>query len=244
MKINLINPNTCLAMTDKIASSAEYVAQHSTQILASSPIHGPESIECMRDEVIASAALLEVIAEGEANQVDGHIIACFGDPAIDAAKEIASAPVIGIAQAGFHLASLVSHRFSIVTTLARTIPMAEQLLDKYGFTHQCVSIRAVKISVLDLEKTSEAVFNELKTECLMAIEQDKAEAIVLGCAGMSDLALRLQNILNVPVIDGVTAAVKILESLYELNLTTSKRFIYSSPEKKVFKGRYQHWSMN
>lgn len=243
MKINLINPNTCLAMTDKIASSAESVTQDSTQIFASSPIHGPESIECIRDEVIASAALLEVIAEGEANQVDGHIIACFGDPAIDAAKEIATAPVIGIAQAGFHLASLVSHRFSIVTTLARTIPMAEHLLDKYGFTHQCASIRAAEISVLDLEKTSEAVFNELEAECLIAIEQDKAEAIVLGCAGMSDLALRLQNSLNVPVIDGVTAAVKMLESLHALNLTTSKSFIYSTPEKKEFKGRYQHWSM-
>lgn len=242
MKINVINPNTCLAMTDKIATSALLVANSETEIMACSPLHGPESIECMRDEVLASAALLDVIAEGEARQVDGHIIACFGDPGCDAAKEIASAPVIGIAQAAFHFASLVSYRFSIVTTLSRTIPMAEHLLAKYGFAHQCASIRAAEIEVLSLEMISDSLFNDLKQECLKAIEEDHCEAIVLGCAGMSDIAARLQAELAIPVIDGVAAAVKLLESLHGLNLKTSKSFIYREPPQKHFTGRYAHWS--
>lgn len=244
MKINLINPNTCLAMTQTMGKVAQDIAAVDTQIIARSPEHGPASIESMRDETIAAAALLDVVVQGEAEGVDGHIIACFGDPGIDAAKEIATAPVIGIAQASFHFASLVSHKFSIVTTLSRTIPMAEHLLEKYGFAHQCASVRAAEIPVLDLENLSQAAYDGLKAECIQAIEEDNAEAIVLGCAGMADLVEKLQQELNIPVIDGVSAAVKLIEAMKGLNLRTSKAFIYSQPPQKEFIGRYEYWSKN
>lgn len=241
MKINLINPNTCAGMTEKIALSATSVALESTQIMASSPEHGPESIESAFDEVIASAALLEVIREGEAQKVDAHIIACFGDPALDAAREIATVPVIGIAGAAFQLASLVSYRFGIVTTMTRTLPASEHLLQRYGYQHLCSGARATDIAVLALEETSDEVYLDLKLECEKAIKLDGAEAIVLGCAGMSDLVVRLSEDLQVPVIDGVSAAVKLAESLHQLGLKTSKIGQYGVPLKKAFNGRYQHW---
>ncbi|TEW54463.1 aspartate/glutamate racemase family protein [Psychromonas sp. RZ22] len=240
MKINLINPNTCIGMTEKIANSARAVAINTTEIIASSPKHGPESIESAFDEVIASAALLDVIREGEAQQVDAHIIACFGDPALDAAREIATVPVIGIAGAAFQLASLVSYQFGIVTTMTRTLPASEHLLQRYGYQHFCSGARATDIAVLDLEDTSDEIYLELKQECEKSIRIDSAEAIVLGCAGMSDLAERLSEDLQVPVIDGVSAAVKLAESLHQLGLKTSKIGQYGQPLKKAFHGRYQH----
>ncbi len=241
MKINLINPNTCLGMTEKIAASAISVALDSTKIIAVSPEHGPESIESAFDEVIASAAVLDVIKKGEEQGVDAHIIACFGDPALDAAREIATVPVIGIAGAAFQLASLVSYRFGIVTTMTRTLPASEHLLQRYGYQHLCSGARATDIAVLDLEDTSEDIYLELKSECEKSIQIDGAEAIVLGCAGMSDLAARLAEELQVPVIDGVSAAVKLAESLHQLGLKTSKIGQYGLPFNKAFHGRYQHW---
>ncbi len=242
MKIQLINPNTCLGMTSKIAQSARAVCLPDTQIIARSPEHGPESIECALDETIAAAALLDVIAQGEAENVDAHIIACFGDPAIDAARELASVPVIGIAGAAFQLASLVSHRFGVVTTMSRTLPAADHLLHRYGYHHLCSGVRATDIPVLDLEDLTDSAYQLLLNECQLAIREDKAEAIVLGCAGMSDLVEKLSAELSVPVIDGVTAAVKLAESLHQLKLTTSKSGQYAAPLKKSFKGRYQHWT--
>ncbi len=242
MRIQLINPNTCQGMTDKIACSAAAVALPDSEIIARSPEHGPESIECAFDEAIAAAALLDVIAEGEAQGVDAHIIACFGDPSIDAARELANAPVIGIAGAAFQMASLISHRFGVVTTMSRTLPAAHHLLERYGYSHLCSGVRATDIAVLSLEHIEHSVYQQLLRECHAAIEQDGAEAIVLGCAGMSDLATELSIELNVPVIDGVTAAVKLAESLNHLNLTTSKSGQYASPLSKKFIGRYAHFS--
>jgi len=244
MHINLINPNTCLGMTENIGKSAQAVALGDTHISASSPRHGPESIESAFDEVIASAALLDVIREGEAQNVDAHIIACFGDPALDAAREIATVPVIGIAGAAFQLASLVAHRFGIVTTMTRTLPAAEHLLQRYGYQHLCSGVRATDIAVLDLENISNDVYLALKSECEKAIQIDGAEAIVLGCAGMSNLALQLSEELNVPIVDGVSAAVKLAESLHQLGLKTYKKGQYGAPLSKPFHGRYQHWDSN
>ncbi len=241
MIINLINPNTCQGMTEAIGDSARDVASPSTQIIATSPEHGPSSIECALDEAIASAALLDTIRLGEEKGVDAHIIACFGDPALDAARELASVPVIGIAEAAFKLATLIASRFSIVTTLRRTLPMSEHLLQRYGYKHLCGSVRASDIPVLDLENISNSTYQILKSDCQAAIAEDAAEVIVLGCAGMSNLVEQLSSELDIPVIDGVAAAVKLAESLHQLNLRTSKVGQYSLPLNKPFIGRYQHW---
>jgi allantoin racemase len=242
MKIQLINPNTSANMTHAMALSAQSVALNSTQIIACTPEHGPKSIECAFDEVIASAALLDLIEQGKQQGVDAHIIACFGDPALDAAREIADAPVIGIAEAAFQLAGLVTHKFGVVTTLSRTLPASEHLLQKYGYQHRCSGVRASDIHVLALENIEPAAYQLLKTECLAAIEQDGAEAIVLGCAGMSALVEKLAAELPVPIIDGVTAAIKLAESLHQLGIRTSKTGQYGQRISKPFIGRYAHWS--
>ncbi|MDP5252820.1 MULTISPECIES: aspartate/glutamate racemase family protein [unclassified Vibrio] len=242
MKIQLINPNTTESMTLSMADSAERVANPGTDLIPRTPKHGPSSIECAFDEALATAAVLDEIAHGERNQVDGHIIACFGDPGIEAAKEIATAPVIGIAGAAFQMASCVSHRFAVVTTMSRTVPMTEALLSHYGVAHQCATIIATDIPVLDLECLADSAYQTLKQACQEAIHTHRAEAIVLGCAGMAPLVAQLQSELGVPIIDGVSAAVKMVESLVTLNLSTSKAGQYQRPYPKSYQGRYQHWN--
>lgn len=236
MKIKVINPNTTLSMTRTIGVAARAVAHSDTQILAVSPAMGPVSIEGFYDEAVSVLGLLEEVRKGNDERVDAFVIACFGDPGLDAARELADAPVIGVAEAAMRMASFISTGFSVVTTLRRTVVIAEHLVQKYGVQSHCRKVRAADIAVLDLEDPATGAYDRILAECRLAIREDHCGSIVLGCAGMADLCARLQHDLGIPVIDGVAAAVCTAEALARLRLSTSKLGDYAYPLKKSFAG--------
>ncbi|QEA38414.1 aspartate/glutamate racemase family protein [Pistricoccus aurantiacus] len=238
MHIRLINPNTTAGMTATIGEAAKRVAAPGTQTSASNPESGPVSIESHFDEAISAVGVLEEIMKGEREQVDAYIIACFGDPGLMAARELTRAPVIGIAEAAFHMATLISTRFSIVTTLGRTGIIAEHLLDNYGFSHHCRRVRAAEIPVLDLEDDSDAALVRIIDECKRARDEDNIGAIVLGCGGMADLTDTIAEAVGLPIVEGVTAAVKLSEALLGLGLGTSKHGDLAFPRSKTFTGSF------
>ena len=239
MKILIVNPNTTSAMTDKIRAAACLVAAAGTDIIAVNPADGPVSIEGYYDEAFSVPGLLREIAKGEAQSVAAHIIACFDDTGLEAARSLARAPVIGIGEAAFHLASLVSHRFSVVTTLSRSIAAIETNLMKYGLSQRCARVRAAEVPVLSLDDPASQASVKISEEIERAKSEDRAEAIVLGCAGMADLAARLSKQHGLPVIDGVASAVKLAEAMGELGLRTSKLGAYADPRAKDYRGQFE-----
>lgn len=242
MHIHVINPNTTASMTRKIGEAASRIAAPGTRISATNPAGGPVSIEGHFDEAISAVGVAEEIRVGERERADAYIIACFGDPGLLAARELTRAPVIGIAEAAFHMATLISTRFSIVTTLGRTGIIAEHLLQNYGFTHHCRRVRAAEIPVLDLEDNGNAALMRLIDECRHARDEDNIGAIVLGCGGMADLTGEISDAVGLPVIEGVTAAVKLAEALVGLGLGTSKHGDLAFPRPKTFTGQFAHLS--
>lgn len=242
MKIKIINPNTTWSMTEKIGACARKVAAATTEIIAVSPSMGPVSIESHYDEAMCVPGLLEEIRAGEACGVDGYVIACFGDPGLYAAREIARGPVIGIAEAAMHAASFVGASFSVVTTLSRTCGMAWHLAERYGMQRFCRNVRACDLNVLDLERTDSNALHVITEECRRALIQDKADCIVLGCAGMSDLCQEISREIDAPVIDGVGAAVGMVEGIVQLGLLTSKRSEWAYPPSKEYTGILQGFS--
>jgi allantoin racemase len=236
MKIKVINPNTTQSMTEKIGAAARAVAAPGTTILAVSPSMGPVSIEGHYDEAVSVLGVLDEVRRGESEGCDGYVIACFGDPGLLAAREIARGPVLGIAEAAMHAASMVGTGFSIVTTLARTVGIARHLVEAYGMSRHCRGIRATDLAVLDLERPDSSASTAILEECRRAVREDRADAIVLGCAGMADLAKRIGDELRVPVVDGVTAAVKLVEALVALGLRTSKAGDLAFPLPKAYTG--------
>lgn len=240
MHIRLINPNTTAAMTAKIGAAAERVAAAGTRISATNPEAGPVSIESHFDEAISAVGVLDEIRRGDAQGVDAHVIACFGDPGLLAARELSAAPVIGIAEAAFHFAALISTRFSVVTTLGRTAIIAEQLLHNYGFAQHCRRVRAAEIPVLELELDSACALERIIAECRRAKAEDGIGAIVLGCAGMAEHSAEIGAALGLPIVDGVSAAVKLAESLVALGLRTSKHGDLAFPPPKPFRGRFDY----
>ncbi len=238
MKIVVINPNTTTSMTLRIGDAARAVAAVGTQIVAINPADGPVSIEGYYDEAFAVPGMLAEMArcEREAEAVAGYVIACFDDTGLDAARCVASAPVVGIGEAAFHLASLVAGRFSVVTTLSRSIPAIEHNLVRYGLSSRCARVRAAEVPVLALDEPGSPARARLSAEIDAALRDDRAEAIVLGCAGMAAFASELTQAHGVPVIDGVAAAVKLAESLAALSLRTSKVGGYATPLPKRYAG--------
>ena len=235
MRILVVNPNTTAGMTATIGAAARSVAAPGTEIEALNPAMGPASIEGYYDEAFALPGLLQEIGAAEQRGCQGAVIACFDDTGLDAARSLATMPVVGICEAAMHLASLIAHKFAVVTTLSRSIPPLEMLSRRYGVGERC-AVRASDIPVLALEHPTEAIMKRLLDECRRAIDQDHAEAIILGCAGMTALAAKLAQELNMPVIDGVVASVKLVEALVGLGLKTSKRGGYATPLPKTYTG--------
>jgi allantoin racemase len=230
VRLQVINPNTTASMTATIATAARSVASPGTEITAVTSPNGPVSIESHYDEALAVPGLLSALDPG----ADAHVIACFGDPGLDAAREIARGPVVGIAEAAMRTALYLGRGFSVVTTLARTAGRAEELAHRYGAAHACRRVRACEVAVLALEDPASGARDAILRECRAAVADDGADVIVLGCAGMADLCAWLTAELGVPVLDGVAAATRAAESLVALGVTTSRRSEYAPPAPKAW----------
>ena len=238
MKIKIINPNTSLEMTESIGAAGRSVARTGTEIVAVSPEFGPASIESYYDEFLCAPGVIDEVRKGDAEGADAYIIACYGDPGLHAAREVTDRPVLGIAEASLYTASILAARFSIVTVIPRIQTMLEEMVAGYGFAHKVVKVRTTPLYVLDIEKDPRRALETLRAEARAAMEEDEAEAILLGCAGFADFAQALEDELGIPVLDGVVCAVKMAEAVVELGKTTSKRKTYRFPEQKSFTGMF------
>ncbi len=170
------------------------------------------------------------------------MIACFDDTGLDAARTLFEGPVVGICEAAMHMSTLLGGSFSLVTTLPRSVPAIEALARRYGMGHHCRRVRAAEVPVLALEDPASDASSRIRAEIAAAIAEDRAKCIILGCADMADLARHLTAEFGLPVIDGVAAAVKLLEGVVSLGLTTSKIGGYAAPLPKPYQGdfaRYQ-----
>ena len=235
MRIRVVNPNTTESMTALIEATARAVTGSGTTLDAVTPAMGPASIESHYDEALAVPGLLAAIAQGARDGVDGYVVACFGDPGLDAARELAAGPVVGIAEAAMHAATLVGRAFSVVTTLDRTRGRALDLAARYAPAGACRGVYACEIPVLDLERDP-TVLDRVVALARTALARDGSDVIVLGCAGMADLCAAAAAQLGVPVIDGVAAATVLVESLLTLGLRTSKHGEYAPPPAKPYTG--------
>lgn len=197
--------------------------------------YGTASIESAFDEMLCAPEILRIAGEAESNGFDGVFIDCMGDPAVDAAREVADIPIVGPASPSMHIASEIAHSFSVVTVLENVVPLIENLATKAGVDKKLASVRSVDIPVLELED-EEKILDALVSESKETIDRDGAHSIVLGCTGMMGVAEKLRERLeedgyDVPVIYPVGLAVRYLELLDSLDLAQSKK-TYMEPPKK------------
>lgn len=240
MDLLLINPNTTASMTDKMLAAGRTVLGTDVRLSGITAAFGPASIEGYYDEVFSVPPLLEIVASHP--DVDGIVIGCFDDTGVDAARCLSDAPVVGLCQAAMQAATVVAGCFSVVTTLGRSVPALEHLAARYGYGAICRRVRASEVPVLALEERDDEALARVREQIRLALRDDGAEAIVLGCGGMADLAADLAVEFRIPVIEGVSAAVKLLEGLAAMGLRTSRAGGYARPNPKEYHGAFARFA--
>lgn len=196
---------------------------------------GPASIECRYDESWAVPWVTTTIKNLE-KDASAFVINCFGDPGVESAREITRVPVVGAGSSSMLLASLLGHRFTVVTVLKRLEPLFQEIAWRYGIITKLASVRAAEIPVLDLDKDKNRLIQRIVEESVLAIKNDSAHVIVLGCTGMAGLASEVSNQLQefgyeVPVIDPLYAAIQIAFMLVKMEISHSPMTYPFPPEK-------------
>lgn len=204
--IVLINPNSTEAMTQAMVETA---SKAGVTVSGWTSHDGPAAIQGPADGADCIPPLLELVRKAADAGARAIIIGCFDDTGLDAARDIASCPVIGIGQAAYHMAVLSGRRFSVVTTLAVSVPVLESNIHAYGFTSQLARVRASGVPVLDLETDPAGTAPVVVGEINRAIAEDNVDTVVLGCAGMVHIPAYFGETATVRLIDGVTSAAQL-----------------------------------
>lgn len=215
MRLVVINPNSTVSMTDKAVTAARDAAP-GVQVDGITCHRSPPAIQGPEDDAICRPFVLDEVHRAAAGGADAIIIACFDDPALDEARARVKVPVLGIGEAGFHAAMMLGGRFSVVTTLPVAIPTLQENLAHYGMAGACARVRAAGVRVLELEDETSGAVAKVSAEIARAKAEDGIGAVVLGCAGMADLAALLEAEHGLKVVDGVGAAAAFAAALVSL----------------------------
>ncbi len=215
--IVLINPNSTVSMTEAMVETArDEVPGVPFEGWTSSA--GPVSIQGAEDGAAAVPPMLELVQKACAKDACAIIIGCFDDTGLDEARAIADCPVIGIGQAAYHFAALHGGRFSVVTTLAVSVPILQENIKAYGLDGACAKVRASGVPVLPLEADPDRA----RAEVLAAVQRAEAEAgitsVALGCGGMVHLPALIRANTGLYPIDGVRAAAAVCGSIFRASL--------------------------
>jgi allantoin racemase len=235
VRLLVVNVNTTASMTEAIAASARSVAAAGTEIIGLTPSFGAESVEGNVESYLAAVAVMNAVTTYD-GPFDAVVQAGFGEHGREGLQELLDVPVVDITEAAAHVAHLIGHKYSVVTTLDRTVPLIEGRLTLAGLATRCASVRSSGLSVLELEEDPATAVKAIVREAELAVRDDRAEVICLGCGGMAGLDDAVRRATGVPVVDGVTAAVKLAESLVGLGLSTSKIRTYAPPRPKRITG--------
>ncbi|ALE73301.1 Hydantoin racemase [Pseudonocardia sp. Ae168_Ps1] len=235
MRILVVNVNTTESVTEAIAASARAVAAPGTEIVGLTPRFGAESVEGNLESYLAAVGVADAVARYR-EPFDAVIQAGYGEHGREGLQEMLDVPVVDITEAAAATAMYLGHRYSVVTTLDRTVPLISDRLLLAGLDRRCASVRASGLAVLELEEDPARAVAAIVAQARRAVAEDGAEVICLGCGGMAGLEEKVRAETGVPVVDGVPAAVTVAESLVRLGLSTSKSRTYAAPRTKKITG--------
>jgi allantoin racemase len=223
-KALIINPNTSPHMTEEIALTAKKVFQSPWECFVARAPAGPESLESWTDYHLASVAILPLLDQYQ--DVDGVVLACFGDPGLYLLKEACPVPAIGIAEASMSLALLLGARFGILAGMRRAVELMDSMVRTYGLEDRYAGTEPLDLRVLDFEKDHNKTLNVL-INASQELRQRGADVLLLGCAGLTAFSADLQAETQMPVIDPVEAGCRLLKNIYASGLNTSHVGLYS-----------------
>jgi allantoin racemase len=235
MKLLVINPNVSEDVTALIESEALRSAAAGTELVVRTAGHGVEYIETRFESLIAAGATAEIIAEFR-DQVDGVVVAAFGDPGMPALKELTDVPVIGITEAALCAAALQGHRISIIAISDRIRPWYRDCVERFGLGGRLASIRCLNESLNGIGSVQHDFKETLLALSRQAVTEDGADVVILAGAPLAGLARELHGQIPVPVVDGISAGIRMAEAVVELKSGPHRAGSFAAPPIKSRKG--------
>jgi Asp/Glu/hydantoin racemase len=231
MRLLVINPNISEDVTALIRSEAERSAAPATELVVRTAGHGVEYIETRLESLIAAGAVAELIAE-HAGQVDGVVVAAFGDPGMPALKELADVPVLGITEAALCAAALQGHRFSIIAISDRITAWYRDCVERFGFGSRLASIRSITEALRGIGSVQEDFRPTLVELARLAVAEDGADVVILAGAPLAGLAREVADEIPVPVVDGIGAGIRLAEAVVGLASGPHRAGSFAAPPLK------------
>jgi len=233
MNILVINPNSSEEMTQSIREVLDRIKRQDTYVSVVRTEGAPAAIQSATDVALATPHVLDLVREGNADRVDAIILACFSDPGLEAAREISDVLVLGIQETTLHIAATLGNKYTILTPLTERIASKEQDVRRFKAEPACASVRALGMTVPETEADPERTKKRILDVARTAIEQDGAEVMVLGCAGMVGYAADVEKDLGIVVLDPTTITFKVAEALVDVGIRHCKRGLYATPTENV-----------
>jgi Asp/Glu/hydantoin racemase len=215
MRILVVNSNTTESVTARIGAAARAAATPGTEVEALTAPFGLPLIVTRADWLVAGPATLAALATRRGHY-DAAVIACFGDPGLDAAKEMLDVPVLGISEAAFHAACMLGRRFGIVSFTAALRPMFEECMAHHGLAARCAGFRMGPAFAGDAGRVAEERRDMIVELCRQSVDQDGAEVVILAGGPLAGLAPLIAPDVAVPLVDGTAAAVRLAEAMVGL----------------------------
>jgi allantoin racemase len=234
MKLIVINPNSSETVTGAIRESARRAAGAGTELVGVTTKGGTRNIDSAFGDYLSGALMIRTCLEAvTVHGPDAVVLAGFGRVGIDALKEALVIPVVSISEASMAVACLLGHRFTTLTMLQQFIPYQQDLVRYYGFEARCASVRAINVNVEECVTNREKTLGELKALIQAIVAEDRAEVVILACAGLCGYDTELSRLAGVPVLDPVAVGVKVAESLVALGLSHSKVRKFAHPPQPL-----------
>jgi Asp/Glu/hydantoin racemase len=235
MRVLLINPNISESVSDLIQAEACRSASAGTEIEVLTAPFGVAYIETRFESLLGAYATAQLAAE-HGHRFDAVVVAAFGDPGLTALREVLPVPVTGMTEAALATAHLLGHRISIIAISQRIQAWYREVVESYGFGSRLASIRALDRPISAIGGVQEEHAQALQALAERAVAEDGAEVIILAGAPLAGLARSLHGQLPVPVVDGVSSAVRHAETLAALKPGRAQRGSFALPPTKNNKG--------
>jgi len=214
-RIRVVNPNSNEALTRGLdATLAPLRFEGGPEIVCSTLVEGPYGIESQAD-VESVVMPLRRLVEAD-NSSDAFVIACYSDPGLDVCREGTARPVFGIAECGVLTALARAGRFGVIAISQRSIARHTRYLLQMGLVDRLAGERSLEVSVAETA-SGERTLDRMVEIGRQLKEQDGAEAVVMGCAGMARHRRPLEEALGIPVIDPTQAAVTMALGVVQLS---------------------------
>lgn len=235
MKLLIVNPNISQSVTDIIEAEARRAASAGTELSMRTAQFGVAYIETRAEAAVGAFATLNELAEHYQGH-DAAIVAAFGDPGLAAAREMLPIPVVGLTEAAVMSAAMLGGRFSIVAISRRIRAWYQETVDMHGLAGRLASIRCLDEALVNIGTVQEDKGEQLLALCDAAVREDGADVIIIAGAPLAGLARSIADRIPVPVVDGVSSAVRHAESLAALAPRGGSAGSYAPPPAKDWKG--------